>query len=307
MTEVELTNIFREHHIEDIYAEQAAGILKKLQLLEELKSVEPMDKGMTNQTFLAAGKERYLVRFSGAGTGNIINRKQEAEVYGQLAGKNISDEVLYINPDNGIKISKFLEESHVCSMQDEQDVENCIRYLRKFHDMDLQVGHAFDLFAEIRLYESQCGKYFDAFPDVLETRERIMSLRELIKNRQTKNCLCHIDPVYDNFLIQKDAIHLIDWEYSGMGDPLLDVAMFCIYANLDKEHTDHVIGIYLEEKDCKEYRMLIYAYMAAASYLWVLWSEIKWLNGVDFHEYEETQYHLAKEYYRYALEAYDRK
>ena len=192
-------------------------------------------------------------------------------------------------------------------MENEEDVKACIRYLRKFHDMKLEVNHAFDLYAEIRLYESQCGMYFDAFPDVRETREKIMSLRELIKNRQTKNCLCHIDPVYDNFLVQKDAIHLIDWEYSGMGDPLLDVAMFCIYANLDKEKTDRVIEIYLEEKDCKEYRMLIYAYMAAASYLWVLWSEIKWLSGVDFREYEESQYMLAKEYYQYALDAYKRK
>ena len=83
--------------------------------------------------------------------------------------------------------------------------------------------------------------------------------------------------------------------------------MFCIYANLDKEKTDRVIEIYLEEKDCKEYRMLIYAYMAAASYLWVLWSEIKWLSGVDFREYEESQYMLAKEYYQYALDAYERK
>lgn len=53
--------------------------------------------------------------------------------------------------------------------------------------------------------------------------------------------------------------------------------------------------------------MLIYAYMAASSYLWVLWSEIKWLSGVDFREYEESQYMLAKEYYQYALDAYERK
>ncbi len=92
-----------------------------------------------------------------------------------------------------------------------------------------------------------------------------------------------------------------------MSDPRLEVAMFCIYANLDKEKTDRVIEIYLEERDCKEYRMLIYAYMAASSYLWVLWSEIKWLSGVDFREYEESQYMLAKEYYQYALDAYERK
>lgn len=307
MIGTELLNIFEKYHIDAGQSKQVEQILKEQNLLETLRTVTPMEKGMTNRSFLATGDQKYLIRFSGEGTGNIINRKQEADVYHQLAGKDISDEVLYINPDNGIKISKYLEESHVCSMENEEDVKACIRYLRKFHDMKLEVNHAFDLYAEIRLYEGQCGMYFDAFPDVRETREKIMSLRELIKNRQTQNCLCHIDPVYDNFLVQKDAIHLIDWEYSGMSDPLLDVAMFCIYANLDKEKTDRVIEIYLEERDCKEYRMLIYAYMAASSYLWVLWSEIKWLSGVDFREYEESQYMLAKEYYQYALDAYERK
>lgn len=51
---------------------------------------------MTNRSFLATGDQKYLIRFSGEGTGNIINRKQEADVYHQLAGKDISDEVLYI-------------------------------------------------------------------------------------------------------------------------------------------------------------------------------------------------------------------
>ena len=78
-------------------------------------------------------------------------------------------------------------------MENEEDVKACIRYLRKFHDMKLEVNHAFDLYAEIRLYEGQCGMYFDAFPDVRETREKIMSLRELIKNRQTPVSYTHLD------------------------------------------------------------------------------------------------------------------
>jgi len=40
--------------------------------------------------------------------------------------------------------------------------------------------------------------------------------------------------VPDNFLfVEKDGkeeIRLIDWEYAGMQDPHVDVAMFCIYS-----------------------------------------------------------------------------
>ena len=106
-------------------------------------------------------------------------------------------------------------------MENEEDVKACIRYLRKFHDMKLEVNHAFDLYAEIRLYEGQCGMYFDAFPDVRETREKIMSLRELIKRTDRRRIVCAILIRFMIIsLVQKDAIHLIDWEYSGMSDPL---------------------------------------------------------------------------------------
>lgn len=111
MIGTELLNIFEKYHIDAGQSKQVEQILKEQNLLETLRTVTPMEKGMTNRSFLATGDQKYLIRFSGEGTGNIINRKQEADVYHQLAGKDISDEVLYINPDNGIKISKYLEES----------------------------------------------------------------------------------------------------------------------------------------------------------------------------------------------------
>ncbi|MFR7977894.1 MAG: phosphotransferase [[Ruminococcus] torques] len=52
-----------------------------------------------------------------------------------------------------------------------------------------------------------------------------------------KEVLTHIDAVPDNFLFIEEAsgstsIRLIDWEYAGMQDPHIDIAMFCIYSFL---------------------------------------------------------------------------
>ena len=57
------------------------------------------------------------------------------------------------------------------------------------------------------------------------------NLRPYIEQWSGEKVLTHIDAVPDNFLfIEKDGeeeIRLIDWEYAGMQDPHVDIAMFC--------------------------------------------------------------------------------
>ena len=58
----------------------------------------------------------------------------------------------------------------------------------------------------------------------------------------------------DNFLfIEKNGeeeIRLIDWEYAGMQDPHVDIAMFAVYAMYDREQVDALIDAYFPE-GCK--------------------------------------------------------
>ena len=41
-------------------------------------------------------------------------------------------------------------------------------------------------------------------------------------------------------------MQLTDWEYSGMQDPHVDIAMFCIYSLYNKEKCDRLIDIYFQ-------------------------------------------------------------
>lgn len=49
------------------------------------------------------------MRIPGEGTDQLINRRQEAAVYQTIAGRRICDEIAYINPENGYKITEYLE------------------------------------------------------------------------------------------------------------------------------------------------------------------------------------------------------
>ena len=114
--------------------------------------------------------------------------------------------------------------------------------------------------------------------------------------------MTHIDAVPDNFLFTDDGLRLIDWEYAGMQDTDVDIAMFCIYALYDRKKVDHLIDIYFDGQCPKERRLKIYCYIAACGLLWSNWCEYKRNLGVEFGEYSLKQYRYAKDFYRIVKE-----
>ena len=140
------------------------------------------------------------------------------------------------------------------------------------------------------------------YKDYAKTKANVLSLKEYIDAHVSEKVLTHIDAVPDNFLfIEKDGqeeIRLIDWEYAGMQDPHVDVAMFCIYSLYNKRQVDRLIAAYFTEGYDDATRIKIYCYIAACGLLWSNWCEYKRNLGVEFGEYSLRQYRYAKEYYR---------
>ena len=113
--------------------------------------------------------------------------------------------------------------------------------------------------------------------------------------------LTHIDAVSDNFLIVGDDVRLIDWEYAGMQDPHVDLAMFSIYSFYNKRQVDRLINIYFDGHCTLENRIKIYCYISVCGLLWSNWCEYKRTLGVEFGEYAIKQYWYAKHYYSIAM------
>lgn len=285
---------------DDIIVRQAIEIAG---MLENACNIQKMKAGMTNHLYLfMRNGKKYLIRIPGEGTEYLVNRQQEADVYNLLKDRGITEEILYINAGNGIKITEYIEDAHVCDIKDMDEVRACIRHLRQFHEMKLHIGHEFNLYQKIEEYERQCETTIKNLENYEDTRSKIMNLWRITGQKSQEYCLCHIDPVTDNFLIKRNSIYLIDWEYAAMCDPHIDIAMFCIYSELDKVNTDRVIDDYFDNCCTERVRRKIYAYMAASAFLWVLWSEIKRASGKDYEDYQKRQYEIAGEFYRYAAE-----
>ena len=272
--------------------------------MEEITQVTVLKKGMTNRSFLFSCKgKRYIMRIPGEGTAQLVDRRHEAAVYQAIREKNICDDIAYISPDNGYKITEYLADARVCNPEKAEDVRRCMQRLREFHELRLTVTHTFDIFGQIEFYESLWNGAPSIYKDYRQTKENVFSLRGYIDAHVQERVLTHIDAVPDNFLFVKrddgsEEIRLIDWEYAGMQDPHVDIAMFCIYALYDRRQVDETIAAYFPGGCSEAVRLKIYCYIAACGLLWSNWCEYKWTLGVEFGEYSLRQYRYAKEYYR---------
>lgn len=269
----------------------------------EVTNITVLKKGMTNRSFLFSCKDKkYIMRIPGEGTDQLINRRQEAAVYQTIAGRRICDEIAYINPENGYKITEYLEGARVCDAENEEDLQKCMKKLREVHGQKLRVDHSFDLFGQMEYYESLWEGTPSAYKDYEKTKAHVLQLKDYIEANAGEWVLTHIDAVPDNFLFVeengKEEIRLIDWEYAGMQDPHVDIAMFCIYSLYKKEQVDHLIDLYFEGSCDDKTRIKIYCYIAVCGLLWSNWCEYKRKLGVEFGEYSLRQYRYAKDYYK---------
>ena len=296
------------NHLKSDAIETAAAALKVSP--EEIREITVLKKGMTNRSFLfRCGDKRYIMRIPGEGTGQLINRKEEAEVYSIVKDAGICDPVVFIDPETGYKITEYIGNSRVCDPQDPEDVRKAMAVLRRFHSMKLHTGHHFDLFQMAEFYESLRGGTPSMYRDYESTKEKVFSLKDRIDSFEKEECLTHIDAVPDNFLFYKgkngeEQIALIDWEYSGMQDPDVDIAMFAVYSLYDRAQADALIDAYYTEGLREEVRTKIYCYIAVCGFLWSNWCEYKKTLGIEFGEYSLKQYRYAKDFYRIATERF---
>ncbi len=275
---------------------------------EDIVDITVLKKGMTNRSFLfSVHGDKYIMRIPGEGTDQLINRAQEAEVFRTISGLGLCDDPVYINPANGYKITRFLEGIRVCDADSVPDLKQCMEKLRAFHEMHLTVPHTFDIFGQIEFYETLWEGQPSMYKDYQQTKEHVLSLKPFIDSLEKDWSLTHIDAVPDNFLFYKpegeerELLQLTDWEYSGMQDPHVDIAMFCIYSLYSKKQVDRLIDIYFRNQCDRTTRAKIYVYISMCGLLWSNWCEFKRNLGVEFGEYSLRQYRFAKDYYRYAM------
>lgn len=293
-----------QNHSDNIAMELVSSVLHIPE--SEITGLKCLKTGMTNKSFLfKANNKSYICRIPGPGTEMLINRKQEKAVYDAVKNLGITEHVVYMNGDTGYKISEYYEGARNGDARNWDDVSRCMALVHKLHDSAIKVDHSFDIKERIGFYEALCKGYEKSlFEDYSEVRAHMNTLLKRLELLNRPNVLSHLDSICDNFLFLPDGgLRLIDWEYAGMCDPLIDVSMCAIYSYYNDAEAEKLLRIYLGREATTEERLVYYSYIALGGFLWCLWAVYKSSIGEEFGEYTIIMYRYAKKYYKKIITA----
>jgi thiamine kinase-like enzyme len=108
---------------------------------------------------------------------------------------------------------------------------------------------------------------------------------------------CHCDPLCENFLDDGVRMWVVDWEYSGMNDPMWDLGDLSVEAGMDADQDDEMLTAYFGHEAPPADRGRMVAYKAMCDLLWTLWGLIQLSDrnpADDFRAYAETRFARCK-------------
>lgn len=276
-----------------------ASIVEALDIDEdEISNIIPSG-GMTNKNYKVDIKdETYVLRIAGAGTDDMINRIEEKKNSILASSLNIDTEILCLDEVSGLKIAKFIKNAETLtgeSSKKEENMKLTTGILKKLHTSGLKFENTFDVFEKIELYEKLLEKAKGKnYEDYYEIKEKVMKLQNMLKDLDVEILASHNDTVPENFVKNEERIYLIDWEYSGMNDPMWDLAAHSLECNFSKKDEELFLNIYFDGEPEEKFKKRILIYQICQDFLWATWTNIKEAKGDDFGSYGIDRYNRAK-------------
>jgi thiamine kinase-like enzyme len=127
--------------------------------------------------------------------------------------------------------------------------------------------------------------------------ESAQPVRTALQRSPVKLAPCHCDPLCENFLDSGERMWIVDWEYSGMNDPLWDLGDLSVEAGFTAAQDMELMRAYCgsEPSQAELGRMVIYK--AMCDLLWTLWGLIQHSDGnsaEDFWAYSIGRFERCK-------------
>lgn len=259
--------------------------------------------GLTNLVFrIDSGSDRYVLRIPGKGTEEYIDRKVEMHNARVAANADVSAEVLHADSASGILLMCHLDNTVTMTPQEfarrEGSAARAARALKKMHDWPEAFEFRFELFAMIDDYLAILDeRKAELPPGYAEVVESAAPVRAALQRNPAVLAPCHCDPLCENFLDDGTRMWVVDWEYSGMNDPLWDLGDLSVEAGFTAAQDEEMMHAYCgrEPMAAEVGRMVIYK--AMCDLLWTLWGLIQHSDGnpaEDFWAYSIGRFERCK-------------
>lgn len=286
----------------DFFANVDSGILDNISTVlactrDEISDVRPVKAGLTNlSTLFSVRGRKYIYRHPGSGTNELINRKAETVALNFAKEIGLDDTFIYENPDEGWKISLYIDGCSELDYSDEDQVRRALELTRRLHQSGCVSPYRFDFLEEANKIIALLEDRHYALPcDFGELSGRISRLAVAMQSEAGDPVLCHNDLYGPNFLVRGNEMRLIDWEYAAMGDPACDLGNFVAQGSgYSVEQTLAILPLYFgrpatlfEERHCL-------AAVALVGWYWYVWAMYKEALGNPMGEWLYIWYRSAK-------------
>lgn len=241
--------------------------------------------GLTNKVYrLDIAGDRYILRIPGKGTEDFIDRKVELHNARIAADAGVSAPVIYGDADSGVMLTRFID--GIVTMTPDLfasragSPERAALALKQMHQCGQEFQFRFELFAMIDDYLGILTKLNadlpDGYHDVVAAAQPI---REALEANPMPLAPCHCDPLCENFLDTGDRMWIVDWEYSGMNDPIWDLGDVSVEAGFTAAQDLEMMRAYCGGEPPADLFGRMVIYKAMCDLLWTLWGLIQHANG----------------------------
>lgn len=259
----------------------------------EIVGAERLNGALTNQSYkVTTDGGVYVLRLAGEGSSDYVDRAAEGHNARVAAVAGVNAGVLYFDQKAGTMLTRFVDGAPMDEEQLRRDpgaLSRAVLALGRVHRLGRAFRFRFDVFARITRYlDLLAGMGMPPPTDYLALEQDVEAVRRAIEASPVPLAPCHNDPWPGNLLDTGERVCVIDWEYSGMNDPVWDLADLSVEAGLEPEHERMMLVLYSGGPVPAPLYSRLELYKAMSDLHWALWGFVQHANGnpaEDFRAY----------------------
>jgi len=259
--------------------------------------------GLTNLVHrVVAPQGDVIVRIPGEGTEEYIDRAVEVTNANAAHRAGVSPEVVWADAKTGVMISRTID--GITTMTPDLfgsragSPARAGQALARLHRSGETFDFRFELFAMIddylKVLSTKNAELPEGYHDIVRAAEPV---KAALAANPGDLAPCHCDPLCENFLDDGEVMWIVDWEYSGMNDPLWDVGDLSVEAGMDETQEAELLRGYFGQDPSAAQKGRVVIYKAMCDLLWTLWGLIQHADGnpaEDFWAYSTTRFERCK-------------
>jgi len=264
-------------------------------------AVVQLDGGITNRNFrVRFGGTEYVLRLPGKRTDLLgIDRDTECMATKLASELGFAPRVVTLLDEPACLVTTFVagEPAEARDMRDPDAIAQVAAHLRALHESRTDLPTTFDPVGLAERYAATAREHGAQIPggydDALEAARTVV---DAVRDQGDHvPVAAHNDLLPTNFLLDGGTVHLIDWEYAGMGDRWFDLGNFAANNEFGDGEETQFLEAYFGEPPEERALAALKLFRFVSDFREALWGTVQSvLSDVDFDFPEYAARHFER-------------